>query len=107
MPMNGDDELGDLGRAFSNMSTRIAELIDKTYKEEIALRDARIQAMQSRINPHFINNVLESINWQARMEGSQSISAMVEALSVLLNASMARGDRHMVPLREEYDVAQA
>lgn len=107
VPMRGGDELGDLGRAFSKMSTRIAELIDKTYKEEIALRDARIQAMQSRINPHFINNALESINWQARMEGSESISAMVEALSVLLNASMARGDRHMVPLREEFEAAQA
>lgn len=107
VPMHGDDELGDLGRAFSAMSTRIANLIDKTYKEEIALRDARIQAMQSRINPHFINNALESINWQARMEGSESISAMVESLSVLFNASMARGDRHVVPLREEADVAKA
>lgn len=47
--MHGGDELGDLGVAFSNMSRRIADLIDKTYKEEIALRDARIQAMQS---PH-------------------------------------------------------
>lgn len=107
VPMHGSDELGDLGRAFSNMSTRIANLIDRTYKEEIALRDARIQAMQSRINPHFINNALESINWQARIEGSESISAMVESLSVLLNASMARGDRHMVPLSEEAGVAQA
>lgn len=107
VPMRGGDELGDLGRAFSNMSTRIANLIDKTYKEEIALRDARIQAMQSRINPHFINNALESINWQARIEGSETISAMVESLSVLLNASMARGNRRMVPLREEAEVVRA
>lgn len=107
VPMHGRDELGDLGRAFSNMSTRIANLIDKTYKEEIALRDARIQAMQSRINPHFINNALESINWQARIEGSETISAMVESLSVLINASMARGNRRMVPLREEAEVVRA
>jgi len=107
VPMHGGDELGDLGRAFSSMSTKIANLIDKTYKEEIALRDARIQAMQSRINPHFINNALESINWQARMEGSQAVSAMVESLSVLLNASMAKGDRRMVPLAEEAEVARA
>ena len=40
VPMHGGDELGDLGRAFSSMSTKIANLIDKTYKEEIALRDA-------------------------------------------------------------------
>ncbi|MBQ7887630.1 MAG: sensor histidine kinase [Clostridia bacterium] len=107
VPMHGGDELGDLGRAFSSMSAKIANLIDKTYKEEIALRDARIQAMQSRINPHFINNALESINWQARIEGSQTVSAMVESLSVLLNASMAKGNRRMVPLAEEAEVARA
>lgn len=107
VPMHGGDELGDLGRAFSSMSTQLATLIERTYKEEIALRDARIQAMQSRINPHFINNALESINWQARMEGSQTISAMVESLSVLLNASMAKGNRRMVPLSEEIEVARA
>ena len=107
VPMHGGDELGDLGRAFSSMSTKIANLIDKTYKEEIVLRDARIQAMQSRINPHFINNALESINWQARIEGSQSVSAMVESLSVLLNASMAKGNRRMVALSEEVEVASA
>ena len=107
VPMHGDDELGGLGRAFSNMSLRLEELIDRTYKEEIALRDARIQAMQSRINPHFINNALESINWQARLEGCESISAMVESLSVLLNAVMSRNNRRMVTLREELEVTRA
>ena len=100
-------ELGNLGTAFSNMSLRLRDLIEKTYKEEIALRDARVQAMQSRINPHFINNALETINWQARMEGSETISAMVESLSVLLNAGMSRNDRHMLPLREELDTVRA
>ena len=107
VPMKGDDELGSLGKAFSNMSIRLQELIEKTYKEEIALRDARVQAMQSRINPHFINNALETINWQARMEGSETISAMVESLSVLLNAGMSRNDRRMLPLREELETVRA
>lgn len=107
VPMHGGDELGDLGVAFSNMSRRIADLIDKTYKEEIALRDARIQAMQSRINPHFINNALETLNWEARIEGSETMSQMVESLSVLLNAGMGRGNRRIVPLREEIEVSQA
>ena len=107
VPMRGDDELGSLGKAFSNMSLRLEELIDRTYKEQIALRDAQIQAMQSRINPHFINNALESINWQARIEQSETISAMVESLSVLLNASMSRNDRRIVTLREELEVARA
>lgn len=107
VPMQGKDELGTLGRAFSAMSTRIKELVDRTYKEEIALRDAQIQALQSRINPHFINNALEDINWQARMDGSQTVSRMVEALSVLLNATMAHRDQRTVPLREELAVVDA
>lgn len=107
VPMRGSDELGDLGRAFSNMSTRLQELIDKTYKEELALKNAQIQALQSRINPHFINNALEAINWQARMERSEVIPAMVGALSVLLGASMARQDKRMVTMKEEAEVAEA
>lgn len=107
VPMRGNDELGRLGSAFSGMSLRLQGLIDKTYKEEIALRDAKIQAMQSRINPHFINNALETLNWQARLEGSETISDMVESLSVLLNAGMGRANRRMVTLSEEIELAKA
>lgn len=107
VPMHGSDELGQLGSAFSAMSLQIKELVDKGYKGEIALRDARIQALQSRINAHFLNNALETINWQARMEGSETISEMVDALSCLMNASMDRNERHLVPLTEELKVADA
>ena len=107
VPLDGGDELGRLGDAFSHMSLRLKELIDRTYKEEIELKNAQILALQSRINPHFINNALEDINWQARIEGSESISSMVTSLSVLLNATMARQDRRLVTLREEMEVAEA
>ena len=107
VPMHGKDELGQLGVAFSSMSTQIRHLVDTAFKEEIALRDARIEAMQSRINPHFLNNALEMINWQARMDSNEAIAAMVEALSVLLNASLDRGDHRLVPLNEELSIADA
>ncbi len=107
VPLNGGDELGRLGQSFSHMSLRLKELIDRTYKEEIELKNAQILALQSRINPHFINNALEEINWEARIEGSENISSMVTSLSVLLNATMARENRRLVTLREEMEVAEA
>ena len=107
VPMRGKDELGRLGSAFSEMSLRLKTLVDKSSKEEIALRDARIQAMQSRINPHFLNNALEAINWQARMDGDAAVGEMVESLSVLLNASMDRSGGHTAPMEEELKVADA
>lgn len=107
VPMHGADELGKLGSAFSTMSLRLKEMIDRSYKEEIALRDARIQSMQSRINPHFLNNALEAINWQARIDKAENVAEMVETLSVLLNAALGRSERHLVPLREELFIADA
>ena len=107
VPMHGSDELGRLGETFSHMSLRLKEQIDKTYKEEIELKNAQILALQSRINPHFMNNALEAINWQARMEGSETISSMIGSLSVLMNATMARKERRLVTLREEMEVADA
>jgi len=107
VPMRGKDELGRLGVAFSEMSLRLKELIDRSYKEEIALRDARIQALQSRINPHFINNALEAVNWQARLDGDEKVSEMVETLSVLLNASLDRSDERLAPLRQELELVDA
>ena len=106
VPMRGGDELGDLGVAFSDMSVRLKELIEKTYQEEIELKNAQIQALQSRINPHFLNNALETINWEARIEGSETIENMVSALSVLLNATLGRKNRRLVPLQEELEVAE-
>ena len=105
VPMRGGDELGDLGVAFSGMSLRLQDLIEKTYQEEIELKNAQIQALQSRINPHFLNNALETINWEARIEGSETIASMVSALSVLLNASLGRNNRRLVSLKEELEVA--
>ncbi len=107
VPLRGGDELGDLGRSFSAMSVRLKELVDRTYKEEIELKNAQILALQSRINPHFINNALEDINWQARIDGSETASAMVTSLSVLLNATIDRKDRRLVSLKEELEVADA
>lgn len=107
VPMKGYDEIGQAGRAFSAMSLRLRELIDKSYKEEILLRDARIMALQSRVNPHFLNNALEIINWQARMDSNGKIGAMIDALSVLLDASLGRGNSRLVALREELSIADA
>lgn len=107
VPADCADEIGQLEMAYNDMSLRIKELIERSYQEEIALRDARIEALQSRINPHFLNNSLEIINWQARMEGSLAISSMIESLSTLINASLDRSNRRVAPLREEIEVAKA
>ncbi len=80
---------------------------EQIYREEISLRDARIKAMQSQINPHFLNNTLEIINWEARLSENYKISGMIEALSTMLSATMNRKSEAVHTLREELSYVDA
>ncbi|MDD3428511.1 MAG: sensor histidine kinase [Oscillospiraceae bacterium] len=100
-------EFGLLGDSFNTMSSTLLNQFERIYKEELALRDARIMALQSQINPHFMNNTLEIINWEARMEGNIKVCNMLESLSTMLNAAMDRKKRPVVHLSEELMYANA
>ena len=90
-----------LFNSFNHMSQTLKNQFERIYKEEIALRDARIMALQSHINPHFMNNTLEIINWEARLSGDIKVTKMIEALSTLQDAAIDRKKRPVVPLSEE------
>ncbi len=100
-------EFDVLQDAFNHMSSEIKYLFDYAYNEKIARRDAKIKALQSQINPHFLNNTLEMMNWQARMAGDVTVSKMIEALGTLLNYSMDRSNRKMINLAEELRCVEA
>ncbi len=94
-------EMQYLTDAFNSMSYKLKYQFDRIYKEEIALRDARIMALQSQINPHFLNNTLEIINWEARLSDNFKVSSMIEALSTMLDAAMDRKKRPIIHISEE------
>ena len=101
------EEFADLDEAFNSMSDKLQYQFEKIYLEELALRDANIMALQSQINPHFLNNTLEIINWEARMVENYKVSTMIEALSTMLEATMNRKKEQLIPLSEELSYADA
>ncbi|MCI8566011.1 MAG: sensor histidine kinase [Lachnospiraceae bacterium] len=94
-------ELAYLTDSFNQMSTQLERQFVQLYQEELARKDAQIKALQAHINPHFLNNTLESINWQARMNGDIEASRMIEALSTVLDAALDRTGSPQVRLSEE------
>jgi sensor histidine kinase YesM len=103
----GTGEIADLTKNFNKMSIQLSEQFNKIFVEEIALRDANIHALQSQINPHFLNNTLEIINWEARMHGEEKVSSMIEALSVMMSATMDRNRQSLITLEEEMEYVNA
>ena len=94
-------EFDVLVEAFNHMSSEIKHLFDYAYNEKIARKNAKIKALQSQINPHFLNNTLEMMNWQARMTGDVTLTKMIEALSTLLDYTMDRSNKKVISLAEE------
>lgn len=100
-------EFAYLEDAFNSMSEKLKHQFETIYSEELALKDARIMALQSQINPHFLNNTLEIINWEARINENYKVSRMIENLSIMLEATMDRRHRRFVTLAEEMSYVEA
>lgn len=102
-----NSEFSVLLESFNHMSSEIKYLFDYAYSEKIARKNAKIMALQSQINPHFLNNTLEMMNWQARMAGDVTVSKMIEALGTLLNYTMDRSNKKTISLAEELGCVDA
>jgi two-component system sensor histidine kinase YesM len=72
------DEVGLMHRTFRMMITRINDLIRENYAKQLVIKATEFKALQAQINPHFLYNTLESINWLAKMNGQKQIYGMVE-----------------------------
>ncbi len=94
------DELGYLSNCFNKMSLEIDILVNKVYKEQLTRREAELKALQAQINPHFLFNTLESINWMAMLNEAPQISEMVTSLSSLIEASIGKGNP-LISIKEE------
>lgn len=102
-----NEEFYQMKDSFNHMSKQLKNQFDKIYLEEVALRDAKIMALQSQINPHFLNNTLEIINWEARLNGNYKVSGMIEALSTMLGETMNRNEQQFHSIAEEMAYADA
>ena len=99
-----EDELGFLNRAFNEMSSEIHHLVNWVYREQLTRKEAELKALQAQINPHFLFNTLEAINWMAHLNNVPEISDTVSNLSELMEASIGRDDR-LISIKEEFTYA--
>lgn len=93
------DEIGVLSLHFNKMVDQVKHLIRKVYQEELLKQKAELKSLRMQINPHFLYNSLESINWMARIHGVPEIGKMVKALGDLMRASI--GGEDFITVEEE------
>lgn len=90
------DELNEKNnKLISEMAMRVT--LEKN------LRESELQLLQSQLNPHFLFNVLNTINSLAMIEKAKSTSDMIYALSDMLRYTIQNKMHYMVTLAEEMD----
>ncbi|WP_239615974.1 cache domain-containing sensor histidine kinase [Cohnella mopanensis] len=100
------DEMGLLHRTFRLMVERINTLITENYANQLLIKETEFRALQAQINPHFLYNTLESINWIAKVNKQTQISNMVESLGFLLRNSINMKEE-ILTLGEELEVVRS
>lgn len=99
------DEVGQLHRVFRIMIQEIDGLITENYAKQLIIKETQFKALQAQINPHFLYNTLESINWLAKINGQKQISEMVEALGHLLRSSISLKET-LITVGEELQIVE-
>lgn len=84
-------EIAVLSTEFNNKMEMIENLAALTMMQEKAKRRSDMEVLQSQINPHFLYNTLETINWMVLRIKQKEISRMVVNLGTFLRLSLNKG----------------
>ncbi|MEI3340658.1 MAG: histidine kinase [Eubacterium sp.] len=76
-------------------------LIKEIYVKNLEKKDAELALLQSQINPHFLYNTLDSINWMALANDQDEISEMITALSDTFRLSLMKNNSSFVEIDQE------
>ncbi|MGM7721763.1 cache domain-containing sensor histidine kinase [Metabacillus sp. Hm71] len=100
-----NQEVGQLHRDFQSMMDQINELIKENYQKQLVIKETEYKALQSQMNPHFLYNTLDSINWAARINKQQKISTMTEALANMLRNIISKKEP-LITIKDELQIVQ-
>ena len=99
---NRCDEIGKLNRIFNKAIKEINELMQKVTQSEILNKEMEFKTLQSQMNPHFLYNTLDTINWLAFKEKQTEICNLVAAISSLIRASISN-KKSIITIEQELD----
>jgi two-component system sensor histidine kinase YesM len=100
--LHGNDELSGLADDFNAMVVDINGLMNEVYNTQKEKRQKELQVLQSQINPHFIYNTLDTLQWKALEYEANEIADLIMSLSSFFRISLNKG-KEFISLDKELE----
>ncbi|QHW33970.1 sensor histidine kinase [Paenibacillus rhizovicinus] len=100
------DEIGELTASFNHMVKRIRLLVEEQYQNGKEIKNLELKALQAQINPHFLYNTLEMINWKAIDNNVPEIAVISQSLAKFYKLSLNKG-KDIVSIQDEINHIRA
>ncbi len=102
LSLEGNDEFSRIAHHFNDMIIRIKESNQQEREALVRKKNAEIKSLEAQINPHFLYNTLDAINWVAIEHEEFHISKMLINLATILRYSIHKCNE-IVTLQEELE----
>lgn len=99
------DEIEEVYRDFNFMVNEVQRLLQEHYQLGKNVKVAEIRALQAQINPHFLYNTLDLINWIAMDYGACEIENIAWNLARYYRLSLNHG-KSVISIEEEVEHTQ-
>ncbi len=94
------DEIMVLGRKYEVMENRNRRMAGEIYNISLQRKEAQLSALQAQLNPHFLYNQLDAINWMAHANRTGDVVEAVRLLSKFYRQALSKG-KDVVTVDEE------
>lgn len=98
--VEGSKEVHSLSLSFNIMIAKIRVLMEDIKNAEKLKRKQELEALQAKINPHFLYNTLDSVVWMAEQGDTEGVVKMITSLARLFRISISKG-HEIITLKEE------
>ena len=97
-----EDEIEEIYHNFNGMVQEVQRLMQEHYQLGKEVKMAEVRALQAQINPHFLYNTLDLINWISMDYGAEEIGTLTWNLAQFYRLSLNHG-KSLISIGEEVE----
>ena len=97
-----EDEIEEIYHNFNGIVQEVQRLMQEHYQLGKEVKMAEVRALQAQINPHFLYNTLDLINWISMDYGAEEIGTLTWNLARFYRLSLNHG-KSLISIGEEVE----